>query len=227
MSKNSSYPLNLLDDIWAIHDHETETWDGDLPSDYVGTVEYLICTALTEREAEIVHKYYRDGRIFNDIAKDYEVTRERIRQVQQHALRKLAHPKRVEWLEVGVVGMLQAERIKATEKAVNQGLNEVITAIQSVNNSLHEIVGNSPISAKIEEYKEVGFNLDTPIEECNFSVRTYNCMKRAGKDTVRQLQKMTYEQLTQIRNLGKKSTDEVVNYLHRQGLTLADETKGE
>ena len=49
----------------------------------------------------------------------------------------------------------------------------------------------------------------TKLEELEFTVRTYNCLKRAGINTVGELRKKTYKDLTKIRNLGKKCIDEI------------------
>ena len=58
------------------------------------------------------------------------------------------------------------------------------------------------------------------IEELNFTVRTYNCLKKESILTVRELIRWTDEQLMQIRNFGKVSLDEVHEKLAVHGLTL-------
>ena len=57
-----------------------------------------------------------------------------------------------------------------------------------------------------------------PIEELNISVRTYNCLKRHGVSTVGDLSKMTKEELTRIRNLGKRNYDEILEKLDNIGI---------
>ena len=63
--------------------------------------------------------------------------------------------------------------------------------------------------------------LETPIEEVEFSVRAYNCLKRAGIVTVEDLVNKTQSEMMKVRNLGKKSLDEVTNKLHSLGLDFA------
>ena len=66
--------------------------------------------------------------------------------------------------------------------------------------------------------------LETPIEELEFSVRSYNCLKRAGIATVEDLTNKTEDEMMKVRNLGKKSLDEVTNKLHALGLDfMSDE----
>ena len=55
---------------------------------------------------------------------------------------------------------------------------------------------------------------ETSIDEFEFSVRTVNCLKRAGIETVQQIKDMTQEQVMRIRNLGRKSYDELESVLN-------------
>ncbi len=63
--------------------------------------------------------------------------------------------------------------------------------------------------------------LEMTIEELDLSVRSYNCLKRAGINTVEDLIQKTEEDMMNVRNLGRKSLEEVINKLLSLGLTLA------
>jgi len=62
--------------------------------------------------------------------------------------------------------------------------------------------------------------LEMTIEELDLSVRSFNCLKRAGINTVEDLIGKTEEDMMKVRNLGRKSLEEVMNKLHSMGLTL-------
>ena len=64
--------------------------------------------------------------------------------------------------------------------------------------------------------------LETPIEEIEFSVRAYNCLKRAGIHTVQDLINKKENEVTKIRNLGKKSLKEVLDKVEEMGLKFRD-----
>ena len=64
--------------------------------------------------------------------------------------------------------------------------------------------------------------LETPIEEIVFSVRAYNCLKRAGIHTVQDLINKKEVEVTKIRNLGKKSLKEVLDKVEEMGLKFRD-----
>ena len=64
--------------------------------------------------------------------------------------------------------------------------------------------------------------LETPIEEIEFSVRAYNCLKRAGINTDQDLISKKEVEVTKIRNLGKKSLKEVIDKVKEMGLKFRD-----
>ena len=64
--------------------------------------------------------------------------------------------------------------------------------------------------------------LETPIEEIEFSVRAYNCLKRAGIHTVQDLINKKENEVNKIRNLGKKSLKEVLDKVEEMGLKFRD-----
>lgn len=64
--------------------------------------------------------------------------------------------------------------------------------------------------------------LETPIEEIEFSVRAYNCLKRANIHTMQDLIDKKEVEVTKIRNLGKKSLKEVIDKVNEMGLKFKD-----
>jgi len=63
--------------------------------------------------------------------------------------------------------------------------------------------------------------LELSIEELDLSVRSYNCLKRAGINTVEDLANKTEEDMMKVRNLGRKSLEEVLNKMAELGLALS------
>ena len=77
-------------------------------------------------------------------------------------------------------------------------------------------------SMTIEEKVEDDTNAPTmTIEELELSVRAYNCLKRASINSMAELLKKSEHDLLNIKNFGKKSSDEVIERLHHFGLDLA------
>jgi len=76
---------------------------------------------------------------------------------------------------------------------------------------------------EVGEKTEVERVLEMPIEELELSMRSFNCLKRAGINTVGELIQKTEEEISKVRNMGKKSLEEVRNKLAEMGLAFRPE----
>lgn len=81
--------------------------------------------------------------------------------------------------------------------------------------------GSNPSFTKAEDGSGRNHVLETVIEDLDFSVRTYNCLKRAGINSIGDLVARTEDDMMKVRNLGKKSLEEVIQKLEELGLSLA------
>ena len=115
-------------------------------------------------------------------------------------------------LEVWTDGTIKPdEAISFGAKILSEHLKLFIT--------LTEHVGNVEIMVEKEEDKKEKV-LEMTIEELDLSVRSFNCLKRAGINTVEELTQRTEEDMMKVRNLGKKSLEEVQQKLEALGLSL-------
>lgn len=88
--------------------------------------------------------------------------------------------------------------------------------------NLSETVASKPTMAeKAETHRDKV--LEMTIEELDLSVRSFNCLKRANINTVEDLISKTEDEMMKVRNLGRKSLEEVIGKLEAMGLSLADE----
>lgn len=87
---------------------------------------------------------------------------------------------------------------------------------------LSEAAKNTQIMIEKEENKKEKI-LEMPIEDLELSVRSFNCLKRSGISTVGDLANKTETDMMKVKNLGKKSLEEVIAKLHDLGLDLAKE----
>ena len=87
---------------------------------------------------------------------------------------------------------------------------------------LSDTAKNTQVMVEKEESKKEKV-LEMSIEELELSVRSFNCLKRAGIATVEDLTNKTGSDMMKVRNLGKKSLDEVTAKLHGLGLDFAEE----
>ena len=118
-------------------------------------------------------------------------------------------------LEVETNGTISArEAISLGAKILNEHLNLFV--------DLSDEAKNAEIMVERAETKKEKV-LEMTIEELDMSVRSFNCLKRAGIDTVEDLTNRTEEDMIKVRNLGKKSLEEVIQKLHSLGLDLRRE----
>lgn len=103
------------------------------------------------------------------------------------------------------------EAVSLAAKIINEHLAQFV--------GLTEHVQNVEIMVEPEEDKKEKV-LEITIEELDLSVRSYNCLKRAGINTVEELIKRNEEEMMKVRNLGRKSLEEVEQKLAALGLSL-------
>ena len=116
-------------------------------------------------------------------------------------------------LEVWTNGTIKPdEAISLGAKVMSEHLNLFI--------DLSDQARHTEIMVEKEETQKIRV-LEMTIEELDLSVRSYNCLKRAGINTVEDLTNKTEEDMMKVRNLGRKSLEEVLQKLQLLGLQLA------
>ena len=168
---------------------------------------------LTERECDVIFKYYRDGMTYDEIAKKYDRTRERIRQIHNKAIRKLHHKSRHEKYI-----LYNYEYVSKMKEELNAVAKENIGLKKKLND-----IPESVMNVIEESTKEIDYLSD-------LSVRSYNCLKRYahskfGQNTlyIWQLTEMTVEEVMSIRNIGRGCVKDILYALKSYGgLQLKD-----
>ena len=118
-------------------------------------------------------------------------------------------------LEILTNGTISAkEGISLAAKILNEHLNLFVDLSDEAKKAEIMVEREETIKEKV---------LEMTIEELDMSVRSFNCLKRAGIDTVEDLINRTEEDMIKVRNLGKKSLEEVIQKLHSLGLELKKE----
>ena len=103
------------------------------------------------------------------------------------------------------------EAISHGAKILNEHLNLFVNMSDDAKNAVIMIERKEAQKGKV---------LEMTIEELDLSVRSFNCLKRAGIDNVEDLINHTEEDMIKVRNLGRKSLEEVIQKLHFLGLEL-------
>ena len=118
-------------------------------------------------------------------------------------------------LEVSTDGSMAAdEAVSLAAKILTEHLNLFVGLTEHAN----EV--NIMVEKEEDQKEKV---LEMTVEELDLSVRSFNCLKRANINTVDELMQKTQEEMMKVRNLGKKSLEEVENKLTELGLSLKKE----
>ena len=204
-TSKEEYPQNLLDAIAC-------EWEEQLPDDFSQTLAYVLA-GLTEREQAIIEMRFKRGFTYEQAGREFNVTRERIRQIETKALRKLRCPSRLYLIKRGVRRWVADAREEGRRETISEELRQAIDGVLKIADAL-KIDLNA--AAKIETENLA----DIPIEDLCLSVRSYNVLYRAGYKTLSDVCKLSFNELLKLRNIGRKSAMEILEALEERGLEL-------
>ena len=169
---------------------------------------------LTDREQKVLELRYKHYLTLEQCGYRFNVTRERIRQVEAKALRKLRNPYRSKhWI------------LDTMDKA--REVQEKLSRLELENIRLKNYIESHLTNSKIpwdNERKEDSVS-DISIDDLELSVRSFNCLRRAGINTIGDLDGFTVERFMKIRNLGRKSMEEVIARLKEYGIEIKSENE--
>lgn len=202
------------------------------PLDINETMAFLINEYLEPMQINVITLRYRDGMTLEDVGKELGLTRERVR---CHEAKSLARLRRYGgWLRYGKDYMISKARIeKKIEENIEimakldilERIGVTVPKIRTlVLHGIERSINTEPDTEASEPFDVVSYNgLDTSIEQFDWCVRTFNCLKRAGVNTLRDLTKMTETEVSKIRNLGRRGVDEIKETLADLHVSLKEE----
>lgn len=207
--KSTDWPYNLLTQVAV---------EGEDPLDHL-TDEAELCLAmcmcrLTETEKRVLWLRYFEKKSLEEVGKVFGVTRERIRQCEGKAIRKLRHPSCSYILRNGVKAYI--------DKRVNEKVAEVLKIREAeMASELREKMADVVIRDDEDKRTLITKLRATGIDELDMSVRANNVMLRAGCRTVDDIltKYPTYEKAITMRNLGSKTLEEISDKLRELGFT--------
>lgn len=205
MGELNDFPINII-----------ETLGLDLTS-CVNEIENRLIwlfenTIFTKREQFIFWHRFKDYETLEDVSKALGITRERVRQIETKVLKKLKRFSN--YLELGEYGN-KLELAKKEYKDYVENLKQKWT-YESAKQFIEQYESEN------KPYKNVGNNLE--IDDLDLSIRSWNCLKRAGVYEIWQLLQISEEDLNRIGNMGKKSVNEIKTQLAKHDLELPEQS---
>lgn len=206
------YPYNLIPLINGEDDEsDIRAWEEDNKVYYSPRlIEEVMTQHLTERENKVLQMRYEWGMSLEEVGSELGVTKERIRQIEARAIRKM----RMRKLDIMCAPAIDYRK----ELSDNEVLRNQVNYLQS---ELDRIRGISTLQR--EEADKKRSVMETSIDALDLSCRTYNCCKRAGINTLGDLSMKTYNDMLKIRNMGRKSLQEIEEKMAEYGLKFKPE----
>lgn len=202
------YPQNLIYDIFG-----GETYGRDIEKlmgpDHIRGLAVALAM-LSDQDETMLLLRYKHLYSYEEVGKHYQLTKERARQIIREALRKLRHPSQSKLIAFGLNRYIE-DRAAHEAQIISEHLlyDEYIRGYRD---------GIEDTPEKHQEFCQNQALLPMPIENLCLSVRSYNCLKRAGINTVNDICAADTDQILHIRNLGMKSTEEIAKKLREKGL---------
>lgn len=196
------YPYNLL---LAIKGQSDRQLPGPFTDDNWAGLRYVI-SLLDHREQGILLRRYEEGKSRSEIAHDYGITAERVRQIENKACRKLQRIPNWNYIEFGVGGYVRKVALREYDKGYSTGYQAGYQdgATDAANGS-HKPKAPDEI-------------LNLPIEHLGLSTRAHNCMVAAHCKRIGDVARLTDEQIATMKRLGKISANEIAQALQAQGI---------
>lgn len=158
---------------------------------------------LNARQMDVLVCRYRDGKTLDETAKQFGVTRERIHQCEARAISRLSDP--AVFNSMRAVSYSKYRDLEYKYETISYAYN------------------HAPEQKDVEELVKESNITEMPIAELDLSVRTHNCLRRAGISTIGELIAKTETEMTRVRNLGKRSLFEIKQKLAELGLGFKEE----
>lgn len=197
------YPFNLARAIFQSEE--------DALKIYLPGLSLALAT-LNEREQDVLKRRFSEKLTLRAVGKIHGLTQERARQIEAKALRKLRMPSLKNMFVAVPLTEIKEQNIEYQKLSREHELLATAFEMLTAKKADPEVV--VPLA-------EMAVTMQTPISDLDLSVRSFNCLKRAGKNTLRDIVEMTEDDLLQIRNLGRKSAEEIIGKIKSYGLDLS------
>ena len=165
--------------------------------------------AYTEREINILNRVYQDQITLEEISREWNITRERARQILSKSIRRLKCRK----------GYFETGKYSTPEALAKEQYEEYANSLKNkwTYESAKEFIRN------YEQGHQEEIKNEMAIEELDFSVRTYKCLRRTGIKTISDISKKMADDLYKIRNMGRKSLKEIILKMNELGFEIENQ----
>ena len=207
--RKSTFPYNLLSYIRDIN--QDFVFPQIITQDITDGVHYAILT-LNEKQRSVLYFRFECQLTLDEISTRLCLSKTRIRNIINIAISTWFKTDNIKFIEHGMKG--HVEYLVNVKTNASTNVSMVREYKRGFEDGYNEARGKSTSDDKKHNFMM--------IEELNLSVRSYNCLKRAGIDTVEDMITRTEKDMIRVRNLGKTGIDEIKSKLLEMGLSFRE-----
>lgn len=218
LCKEVVYPYNAYETI--------NLMDYDVPPELAeeDVFENILKERCTEREDNAIRMFFKYKMSFKSVGEHLGCSLERARQIVYKGMKRVKYyiyhyQEMVEEQERKRIAKEESDKLDARRVELIQACRE--TGIISEDVTIY--FGKPTFGLDESKLSDEEKTLKLPIEDLDLSVRSYNCLRRAGLTTIGSLVDKTESQMMRVKNLGKKSLKEIRYKLLDYGLFFAEE----
>jgi len=201
---DEGWPINLLLEIGIVCTvKEAESIEENL---------LYVMDSLKERDKQILILRYKEGKTYEEMSEIIGVCHQRTQEIEHRILRNLSRPERIDVICNGKESV--NSYLKHKDEFVDS-LSQLKSDIQTIREQIEE----KPTTSNDTEATGTSI-YEKPISYLGLSVRAYNCLKRSGLQTIKDLGDMTRDKLLHTRNLGPRTVEEIINKAREFGFDI-------
>ena len=201
---NEAYPFNLLLAVKGQSDREIPEV---LTDDHLAGIHYVL-SLLDERERGILLQRYEEQKLRNEIAEDFDISPERVRQIESKACKKLQRLPNWSYIQYGVAGYLR----KVVSSEYNRGYG--VGYRMGYNDGVKDGISGATQPAGPDEV------LNRPIETLDLPTRAHSCLIAMGCKRIADVVRVPGAKIATTPHLGRISANDIAKALKAQGIGI-------
>lgn len=201
---NEVYPFNLLLAVKGQSDREIPEV---LTDDHLAGIHYVL-SLLDERERGILLQRYEEQKLRHEIAEDFDISPERVRQIESKACKKLQRLPNWSYIQYGVAGYLR----KAISSEYNRGYG--VGYRMGYTDGVKDGMSGVTQPAGPDEV------LNQPIETLNLPTRAHSCLVAMGCKRIADVVRVPGAKIATTPHLGRISANDIAKALKAQGIGI-------
>lgn len=201
---NDVYPFNLLLAVKGQSDREIPD---ALSDDHLAGIHYVL-SLLDERERGILRQRYEELKPRNEIAEDYDISPERVRQIESKACKKLQRLSNWNYIRYGIAGYLRKAMSSEYNRGYGVGYRLGYTdGVKDGTNGVTQPVGPDEV-------------LNQPIETLDVPTRAHSCLIAMGCKRIADVVRVPGAKIATTPQLGKISANDIAKALKKLGIGI-------